>query len=91
MNLLVTLVDRWWDNRFDPLAHVGFNRMVRGWRRGQNPEMAVGLGMLLVGMSRRRPRRRIFVTEVAAGQDIGIRVVARGEVVNELDIPGPNR
>ena len=91
MKLLIALIDRWWDNRFHPLAHVGFDRLVRGWRRGLNPEMVLGLGMLLVGMSRRRPRRRLFVTELATGQNIVIRVVARGKVVGEVDVPGSDR
>ncbi len=91
MKLLIALIDRWWDNRFHPLTHVGFDRMVHGFRRGRNPEMVLGLGILLIGMSRRRPRRRLFVTELATGQNMAIRVVARGEVVAEVDVPGPDR
>jgi hypothetical protein len=53
--------------------------------------MVLGLGILLIGMSRRRPRRRLFVTELATGQNMAIRVVARGEVVAEVDVPGPDR
>lgn len=89
MRLVIALFDRWWDNRFHPMARVGFDRIVEGWRRGKNPEMALGLGMLLFGMSRQRPRRRVYATDLVAGESIGIRVLQRGEVVSEMEIPGP--
>jgi hypothetical protein len=46
---------------------------------------------LLVGTARGRksPRRLIYSAEIEAGQSIGIRVVRRGAVVGELEIPTP--
>ncbi len=89
MKLLVALIDRWWANRFHPWAQVGFDTMVDGSRRGDNRRAALGLGLLLIGMTRgRRPRRRlIYSAEIEAGQSIGIRVIQRGAVVGEFEIP----
>lgn len=89
MKLLVALIDRWWANRFHPWAQVGFDTMVDGSRRGDNRRAALGLGLLLIGMRRgRRPRRRlIYSAEIEAGQSIGIRVIQRGAVVGEFEIP----
>jgi len=89
VKLLITIIDRWWDRRFHPMARVGLYRAVQGWRRGRSPEMAFGLGMLLVGMSRRGARRRLYVTDLVAGENVGIRVIERGEVVSETVIPAP--
>lgn len=89
MKLLVALIDRWWANRFHPWAQVGFDTMVDGSRRGDNRRAALGLGLLLIGMRRgRRPQRRlIYSAEIEAGQSIGIRVIQRGAVVGEFEIP----
>ncbi len=89
--LLALVVDRWWAKRFHPWAHIGFDIMVRGSNRGDNRRAALGLGLLLVGTARGRksPRRLIYSTEMEAGQSIGIRVIQRGAVVGELEIPTP--
>ncbi len=91
MRLLLALIDRWWANRFHPWAQVGFDTMVDGSRRGDNKRAALGLGLLLVGIGRgrRSPRRLIYSAEMEAGQSIGIRVIQRGAVVGELEIPTP--
>ena len=89
MKLLVALIDRWWANRFHPWAQLGFDTMVDGSRRGDNRRAALGLALLLAGIGRgRRPQRRlIYSAEIEAGQSIGIRVIQRGAVVGEFDIP----
>ncbi len=89
MRLVVALIDRWWANSFHPWTQVGFDTMVEGSRRGDNKRAALGLGLLLVGIGRgRRPQRRlIYSAEIEAGQSIGIRVIQRGAVVGELEIP----
>ena len=89
--LLALIVDRWWAKRFHPWAHIGFDIMVRGSRRGDNRRAALGLGLLLVGTARGRksPRRLIYSAEIEDGQSIGIRVIQRGAVVSELEIPTP--
>lgn len=89
MRLLLALLDRWWANRFHPWAKVGFDTMVDGSRRGDTKRVALGFAQLIAGISRgrRRPRRLIYSTEIEAGQSIGIRVIRRGAVVGELEIP----
>ncbi len=89
MKLLLALIDRWWANRFHPWAQVGFDTMVDGSRRGDNRRAALGLALLLAGIGRRRrPHRRlIYSAEIEAGQSIGIRVIQRGAVVGEFEIP----
>ena len=89
MKLLLAFIDRWWANRFHPWARVGFDTMVDGSRRGDNKRAALGLGLLLVGLGRgRRPQRRlIYSADMEAGQFIGIRVIQRGAVVGEWEIP----
>ncbi len=91
MSLLLALIDRWWANRFHPWAQVGFDTMVDGSRRGDTKRVALGLAQLIAGISRRhgRPRRLIYSAEIEAGQSIGIRVIRRGAVVGELEIPTP--
>ncbi len=91
MKPLLALIDRWWANRFHPWAQVGFDTMVEASRRGDNTRAALGFALLLAGVSRRhkRPRRLIYSAEIAAGQSISIRVIRRGAVVGELEIPAP--
>jgi hypothetical protein len=91
MSLLLALFDRWWANRFHPWVQVGFHTMVDGSRRGDTKRVALGFAQLIAGISRRRgrPRRLIYSTEIEAGQSIGIRVIQRGAVVSELEIPTP--
>ena len=87
MKLLLAVIGRWWDNRFHPMAHIGFDRLVLGLREGRSQEMAIGLGMLVVGMNRQRPRRRLYAREIVAGDSVRIRVVERGQVVSDVEIP----
>ncbi len=91
MRLVFALIDRWWANRFHPWAQLGFDAMVDGSRRGDTKRVALGLAQLIAGISRRhrRPRRLIYSAEIEAGQSIGIRVIRRGAVVGELEIPTP--
>ncbi len=91
MRLLLALIDRWWASRFHPWVQVGFDAMVDGSRRGDTKRVALGLAQLIAGISRRdgRPRRLIYSAELEAGQSIGIRVIRRGAVVGELEIPTP--
>ena len=91
MRLMLALIDRWWTNRFHPWAQAGFDAMVDGSRRGDTKRVALGFAQLIAGISRRRgrPRRLIYSTEIEAGQSIGIRVIQRGAVVSELEIPTP--
>ncbi len=89
MKLLLALINRWWANRFHPWAQVGFDTMVEGSRRGDTKRVALGFAQLIAGISRRhrRPRRLIYSAEIEAGQSIGIRVIQRGAVVGEFEIP----
>ena len=91
MSLLLALFDRWWAKRFHPWVQVGFHTMVDGSRRGDTKRVALGFAQLIAGISRRRgrPRRLIYSAEMEAGQSIGIRVIQRGAVVSELEIPTP--
>jgi len=91
MRSLIGLVDRRYAGRFHPMTRYGFNTMVEGSRQGSDLRTAAGLALMLVGITLRRPRRprrKIFSAELEAGQAIGIRVIERGKVVGEFEIPG---
>jgi hypothetical protein len=54
--------------------------------------MGTGLAVIVAGMAlqrRRRPRQRLYSTELGVGESLAIRVVENGEVVSETVVPGP--
>ena len=88
MNLILALIDRWWATRFHPMAKTGLHTMVEGARQGQQVRTVWGFGLLLGGtVFRARPRQRIYSATLEEGEAVGIRLIRRGEVIGEFEIP----
>lgn len=83
---------QWLMRRLPPISRFGYSLFIDGGNRSNNTQMGTGLAMIVAGLAlrrRRRPRRRLYSTELGVGESLAIRVVDNGEVVSETVVSGP--
>ena len=81
----------WLMRRFPPMSRYGYRMFIDGRKRSNNTQMGTGLAVIVAGMAlqrRRRPRQRLYSTELGVGESLAIRVVDNGEVVSETVVQG---
>jgi hypothetical protein len=88
-----SLIGRLWRYRFHPVTQYGYDMLVDGRRRYGTTRMNAGLALIAAGFVLKRSNpapRRVYRADLGPGESIGIRVIQKGEVVEETFVPEPS-